>query len=85
MQLTYDEIIDILDLKYIPTKRTGYSLKPEIYQIYDTNKSLKYILPNIVTTSVTIDDYKLKSNIKINQTLKFTQKSFFCTILGSFQ
>ena len=24
MQLTYDEIIDVLDLKYIPTKRTGF-------------------------------------------------------------
>ena len=30
MQLTYDEIIDILDLGYIPTKRTGYSLNPDI-------------------------------------------------------
>ena len=30
-QLPYDEIIDILDLKYIPTKRIGYSLKPNIY------------------------------------------------------
>ena len=29
-QLTYDEIMDILDLKYIPTKRTGYSLNPGI-------------------------------------------------------
>ena len=28
MKLTLDEIIDILDLKYIPTKRTGYSLNP---------------------------------------------------------
>ena len=28
MQLTYDEIIDDLNLKYIPTKRTGYSLNP---------------------------------------------------------
>ena len=27
-QLTYDEYIDILDIKYIPTKRTGYSLNP---------------------------------------------------------
>ena len=25
-QLTYDEIINILDLKYIPTKRISYSL-----------------------------------------------------------
>ena len=31
MQLTYDEIIDILDMKFIPTKRIGYSLKPNIY------------------------------------------------------
>ena len=31
MQLTYKEIIDILDLQYIPTKRTGYSLNPGIY------------------------------------------------------
>ena len=30
MQLTYDEIIDVLNLKYIPTKRMGYSLKPNI-------------------------------------------------------
>ena len=31
MRLSYDEIMDILDLKYIPTKRTGYSLSPGIY------------------------------------------------------
>ena len=30
MRLSYDEIIDILDLKYIPTKRMGYSIKPNI-------------------------------------------------------
>ena len=27
-QQTYDEIIDIIDLKYIPTKRVGYSIPP---------------------------------------------------------
>ena len=26
MQLTYNEIIDILDMEYIPTKRRGYSI-----------------------------------------------------------
>ena len=35
MQLTYDEIIDVLDLKYISTKRIGYSLNPGIYEIAD--------------------------------------------------
>ena len=82
MRLSYDEIMDILDLKYIPTKRTGYSLNPGIYEIVDLNNTLKYILPDNVKVSVTIDDIRLKSNLKINQTLIFTEKSFFYTILG---
>ena len=81
-QLTYDEIIDILDLKYIPTKRTGYSLDPAIYEVNELNKTLKYILPDNVKVTVSIDDIKLKSNLKTNQTLIFTEKSFFYTILG---
>ena len=32
--------------------------------------------------SVTIDDVRFKSNIKINQTLIFTEKSFFFTTSG---
>ena len=82
MQLSYDEIIDILDLKYIPAKRTGYSLNPGIYEVVDLNNTLKYILPDEVKVNVTIDDIRLKSNLKINQTLIFTNKSFFYTILG---
>ena len=81
-QLTYDEIMDILDLKYIPTKRTGYSLDRGIYEVDDLNNTLKYILPDNVNVSVTIDDIRLKSNLKTNQTLIFTEKSFFYTILG---
>ena len=82
MQLTYNEIIDILDLKYIPTKRTGYSLNPGIYEVSDLNNTLKFILPDNVKVSVTIDDIRLKSNLKTNQTLIFTEKSFFYTFLG---
>ena len=85
MQLTYDEIIDILDLKYIPTKRIGYSLKPNIYQISDINKTLKNLLPDNVKISVTIDEKIYKFNLKTNQTLIFTKKSFFYTIPGSTQ
>ena len=47
MRLSYDEIMDILDLKYVPTKRTGYSLNPGIYEVIDLNSTLKYILPII--------------------------------------
>ena len=82
MRLSYDEIMDILDLNYIPTKRTGYSLNPSIYEVVDINNTLKHILPNNVKVNITIDDIRLKSNLKINQTLIFTEKSFFYTFLG---
>ena len=82
MRLSYDEIMDILDLNYIPTKRTGYSLNPGIYEVVDLNNTLKYILPDVVKVNITIDDIRLKSNLKINQTLIFTEKSFFYTNIG---
>ena len=74
-KLTYDEIMDILDLKYIPTKRTGYSIEPNIYNVVDLNNTLKNILPDNVKINITIDEKKYKSNLKINQTLIFTNKS----------
>ena len=82
MRLSYDEIMDILDLNYNPTKRTGCSLNPGIYEVVDLNNTLKHILPNKVKVNITIDDTRLKSILKINQTLIFTEKSFFYTILG---
>ena len=85
MRLSYDEIMDILDLNYIPTKRTGYSLDPGIYEVIVLNNTLKHILPDNVKVNITIDDIRLKSNLKINQTLIFNEKSFFYTILGFIQ
>ena len=82
MQLTYDEIIDVLDLKYISTKRIGYSLNPGIYEVADLNKTLKHIIPDNVKVNVTIDDIRLKSILKIIQTSIYTEKSFFYIILG---
>ena len=82
MQLTNDEIIDVLDLNYISTERIGYSLNPGIYEVTDLDSTLKHILPDNVKVNVTIDDIRLKSILKINQTLIFTGKSFFYTILG---
>ena len=48
----------------------------------DLNNTLRYILPDNVKVNVTIDDIRLKSNKRINQTLIFTEKSFFYTISG---
>ena len=81
-QLTYDDIIDLFDLKYILTKRTCYYLNPGIYEVVDFNNTLKYILNDNVKVSVSIDDIRLKSILKTNPTLIFTEKSFFYTILG---
>ena len=85
MRLSYDEIIDILDLKYTPTKRIGYILNTGIYEVIDLNNTLKYFLPDTVKVNITIDDIRLKSSLKINQTFIFSNKSFFYTILGFFQ
>ena len=82
MRLTYDQIMDILDLKCIPTKRAGYSLNPGSYEVVDLNNTLIYNLPDNMKVSVTIDDVRLKSKLKTNQTLIFTDKSFFHTIFG---
>ena len=40
------------------------------------------LLPDEVKRSITIDDIILGSNLTTNKTMKFTEKSFFYTILG---
>ena len=75
-QLTYDEIIYILDLKHIPTKRTGYSLTTGNYEVTDLSKILKCNLPDSVKVCITIGDVRLKSNLKIVENLIFTVKFF---------
>ena len=82
MQLNYDEFMDILDLKYVPSKRTGYSLNPSMYEVVDLNNTSEHFLPDNVKVNITIDDITLKSNLKTHQTLIFTKKSFLYTILG---
>ena len=76
-QLRYDEIVDILDLKEIPTKRIGCSLASGIYEVFDLSDTLNYIPPNNLKVTVANDKIRLKSNIKFNQTLVFTMRSFF--------
>ena len=56
MQLIYDEIIDVLNLKYIPTKRMGFSIELNIYNVVDLNNTFRNILRDNVKISVTIDE-----------------------------
>ena len=64
MRLSYDEIMGILDLKYISTKRMGLSFNPGIYEVVDLNNTLKYTSPDTIKVNITIDDIRLKSNLK---------------------
>ena len=69
MHLTYDEIIDILDIKFYSSKRTCYTLPPGIYETIDINLMLNTFFTDEVKANVTIDDITLKFNLKINQSI----------------
>ena len=45
LQLTYDEIIDILGGKNIAGSTRGYTLPPGVYEIIDINLMLKSLFP----------------------------------------
>ena len=80
-QLSIDEIMDILDKKSLASKRTGYALPVRVYEVSDNNSVLKFLLPDNVKTIINIDHVRLNSFSKNNQTLIFTKKSFFYTLL----
>ena len=46
IELTYDEIEDILDVKYIAGSALGYTIPPRKYETSDTNLMMKSLLPN---------------------------------------
>ena len=77
LQLTYDEIVDTLDVKYKAGSTVGYTLVPGIYEFSDINLMIKSLLPNKVKVKNIIDDIRLKLVITTNKTVRFTNKSFF--------
>ena len=77
MELTYNEIENILDMKYIDASTTGHTLEPGIFEVSDFNMMIKSSLPDEVIVINSIDDIRLRSNLTINSTSKFTEKSFF--------
>ena len=85
LQLTYDEIIDILDVKYTAGSTKKYTLAPGVYVVTDINMMVKSLLPEDVKVNITIDDIRLKSNLTTNKSIRFTKKSFCYIILGSTQ
>ena len=63
MELTYDEIVDILDVKFIAGSTIGYTLPPGKNEITDIFLMLKSLVPNKVKAKNTIDNIRLKTNL----------------------
>ena len=77
MESTYDETVDILDVKYIVGSTIGYTLPMSIFETRDIDSMIKCLLPNKVNAKITFDDSRLKSNLTTNKTIRFTKRSFF--------
>ena len=73
MKVAYDEIMDILDVKYIARSTNGYTLTAGISEI---TLMLTFLLPHKVKLKIIFDDIRLKSNFTTNKTIRFT-KNFF--------
>ena len=80
--LSKNKIIDILNLKYIPTSTIGYTLPPGIYEVRDIDFMVKTLLPSDVEVKFSMDDVRLGSKLSANRTIKFTKNSFFSNVLG---
>ena len=80
--LTYYKIIEILDVKNIAGSTEGNTLAADIYEATDINMMLKSLFPKYLRVKSTIDDIRLKSNLTVSKTLRFTKKYFFYTALG---
>ena len=81
-QITYDDFINILDLKIFNGSTKKYTLVPSVYEVIDNNFMLESLLSKEVKVNVTIDDVRLKPNLATNKTIRFSKKSFFDTVLG---
>ena len=60
MELIYDEIMDVLDIKYISASSIGFTLAPGIDELSDPNLMLKSLLPDDVKVKTTFDDIRLR-------------------------
>ena len=81
MELTYDENMDVSDIKHTSATSIGYTLQEKKWDI-SSQLVAKYLLPDDVKVEITIDDIRLGSNLTTNKTITSTKKSFLYPVLG---
>ena len=74
LQITYDENVDIVNVKYVAGLTFGYKLP---LGVYENNLMLNSSFPDEVKVNITIDDIRLKSTLTTNETNRFNKKQFF--------
>ena len=82
MELSYHEIPEKLDAKYIAASFTEYTLPPGLFENSNINLILKSLHPGDKKIKITIDDIRYRSILAINKSVRFTSKKVFCTKLG---
>ena len=82
LQITFDEIVDIWNVKHIAGSSIGYTLPPGVYKISDIILVLKSLLPTKFEEKITLDDIRLKSILRTDETIRFPKRIFLYIILG---
>ena len=77
LQLTYGEILDILDVRYVAGSTFAYTSLSYIYENSHIILMFMSLFPNKVKVNIKIDDNRLKSRLTTNKTIRFTEKTFF--------
>ena len=62
-EITHDEIVDTLDVKYLAGSIIGNTLRPRSCEISKINLMLKSVRSDDAKPNITIDDFRLRSNL----------------------
>ena len=62
LQINHDEVVDILNIKYVDGSTKGYTIPPGVNEIIDINFLIKSLLHKEMKVNITIDDVRLQSN-----------------------
>ena len=76
IEITYYEIVDTLDNRFIAGSTIGYTIRPGVYKITDFKLMLKSLLLKEVKVKNKTDVVRLKSTLFNNKTSLFCKKSF---------
>ena len=84
-ELTYDDFLDVLDVKYFAGSIFRSSSKPGVYESSDLILVLKSLHPAHAKVNIKFDGIRPRWNIATNKAIKFPKNLFLYTLLGFIQ